>query len=217
MQIKEIKNEQIYYQKEYNLGKIKEEEWHGIARCKNTFVVSETTNEKYIQYPGFTTDEREIVKEYNRYVYSKLNYYNEFTPPRGNLFSDLSHIVCGFKPGHFYQHLSKYETSWLIGPSSKLLHKLLFDIKIYPYFTNVYKNHDMKFGDIITELEFFIDIFPNVKIIFLGSYNEYSRIVYYFSSREKNIKYRNIWHPAYLLRAYSDLKYNKWKQMFLGE
>ena len=209
--MKEISNDRIHYQKEYNLSRIKEEDWIGINGCKHTFVIDVGEQQKYIQYPGFATDEKEIIREYNTRVYSKLNYINEFTPPRGNLFSGLSHIVCGYKPGHFYQHLSRYETSWLIGPSSKMLHRLLFDVGVYPYFTNVYKNHDLKFGDILTELEFFIDVFPEAEIVFLGSYEEYSRIVYHFSSKDKKIKYKQVWHPAYLLRVFTNEKYERWR------
>lgn len=210
--MKKISNDKIYFQKEYNLGKICQEDWNRIAGCKNTFIIDESQQEiqRYNQYPGFVTDEREIIKEYDRRVYKKLGYYSEFTPPRGNLFSNISYVVCGYKPGHFYQHLAKAETSWLIGPSTKMLHRLLFDVGMYPYFTNVYKNHDLKFGDILTELEFFVDVF-NCEIIFLGSYEEYSRIVYHFSSRDKKIKYKNIWHPAYLLRAFTNEKYEKWR------
>lgn len=215
MVLKEIENGQVYYHREFRHGKIKEEDWHRIAGCKNTFTLFKDRQEEYIYYPGFVSDKKEIIKEYDKLVYSKFN--NELiVPPRGNLCSNLSHIVCGIKPGHFNSHLSKISISWLIGPSSKMLSKLLLDVDVYPYFTNVYKNNNNIYGTIIDELEFLFNKFSNVEIIFLGSYKEYDNIVSHFQSKNKNIKYKKIWHPSYLIRAYTNEKYEKWKKSFLG-
>lgn len=215
--MKEILNDKIYFQREYRLGKIKKEDWDRIAGCKHTFVINASEQQKYIQYPGFATDKKEIIKEYDKKIYFKFNFRSDLIiPPRGNLNSALSHVVCGIRPSNFLHHLSKISISWLIGPSSKMLYNLLSDVNVYPYFTNVYKNDTSNYGT-IQELEFLINTFPNIQIIFLGSYKEYDDIIYYFSSKNKQIKYKKIWHPAYLVRAYSKDRYKKWVKSFIGE
>lgn len=212
----ELKQDELFFVPHCNHAQYAEEVWAGIERCKNAFVLDEPKIE-HIKFPGFVTDERWMADAYDEIVYKKCKFDEEFTPPRGNLSTQLTHIICGYKPGHALQHLSKFETSWLFGPSSKMLHTLLEDVGIYPYFTNVYKNHSMLFGDILIELEYLNAILPHVVVVFLGSYEEYNRILYHFAKNDLTLRHRNIWHPAYLVRAFTQEKYNTWKNSLKGK
>jgi hypothetical protein len=155
-----------------------------------------------------------------------LDIIRAFTTPRGNLSKENNIIFIGQRPGHYGAHLSKAESAWLLGPSSKMLIKLCKDANIYPYFTNFYHSHDTEINkdwfnifaeilDLSIMYEKFYQI-EELKIVFLGSYPEYDGLIeqiknsYPNSKTKMKFKFIKIWHPAYLLRSYSEEKYYDW-------
>lgn len=53
-------------------------------------------------------------------------------------------------------------------------------------------------------------------IVFLGSYSEYDELINNFKDRN-NLNVIKIWHPAYLIRSYSENKYLKWIKNLEGK
>jgi len=193
----------------YNLSQIKNNEWNNINKSKNSYYIGDN-NIKLLRYPGFLFKNKNDVKLYEE-CYKE--YKNDFTPPRGNL-KNTKYIFCGIKPGHYYANLSKSESCWLFGPSTKILLRLLYECNQYPYFTNIYKSHycemNKNLTSIIKEIEIVNKIINKPKIIFLGNYEEYYRL----SKKIENECFR-IYHPAYIARKYTEENFLNWKNQFI--
>jgi len=188
----------------FNLAKV--DNWNSIERDKiNVLFNDEKTN----RFSGLSFSSKEDSDLYYDDFYKFVE--NTFTPPRGNVRRDSKYAFIGIKPGSYYAHLSKTESAWLLGPSSKILDKLLSDLNIYPYFTNVYRSHkdeeDKNIDLIVKEIEVLKKICSDMIFVFMGNYEEYDKIINYFLG---DLNYKNIWHPSYILRGYSENKYKDW-------
>ena len=211
------KCERYYYSDIFNMPQFYE--WEKIKKYRETFLIRNNEFKKeYLRYPGFLFSKKEDANKYSKEFYSLLQ--DCITPPRGNLADSSQYIFLGIQPGDYRRHNFQhqiYEVCWYFGPSSKVLYELLMKHKIYPYFTNVYKNvtdqRDKNFDLILKELEVIKNICKNIKIVCMGKYEEYN----FLKTELKNtFEFISIWHPGYLCREYSDEKFNKWsKQLCL--
>jgi len=199
---------------EYSLSKLSEEEWKYILDKKSkVHIYKDLDIKKYIRYPGFVCNSEKQAKSYIEHIYHKY-FTTVFTPPRGNISTDLQYIVVGFAPG--YSDLSRGESNWLLGPSSKILIELFVKFNIFPYFTNVFKSPfknnkinytsellDKSISILIDEIDFLFNTTTVINLIFLGSYKEYDEVI----KRLDNplLKINKIWHPSYILRDNSKL------------
>jgi len=210
-----------------NLSNIKDDEWEKINKDKQTYMCTDDPTIDDLLYPGFIFSSEDAAEYFDKYMMSW--YYEDlraFTTPRGNLSKTNNIIFIGQRPGHYGAHLSKAESAWLLGPSSKMLIKLCKDANIYPYFTNFYHSHDTEINKdwfaIFTEIVGLSLLYEThyykefeFKIVFLGSYDEYDTLVKELNSINIKVpgvtfKIIKIWHPAYLLRSYSEEKYYQW-------
>jgi hypothetical protein len=188
-----------------------------LSSLNSVYIYNGDIDSHFIRVPGFVSDDKKIVDYYSKIVYNILIETNVATPPRGNISTQCKVIICGIKPGCLLEDMKFPEAAWLFGPSAKMLNKMLLDLNVYPYFTNVF--HDRKadetdinsLNQIIREIKFMKCLNSNIKIIFLGKYQIFDTLIsdlcYDF-----NIKAIKIWHPSYLCRAYTDAKFNKWKK-----
>jgi hypothetical protein len=121
--------------------------------------------------------------------------------------------VCGIAPGSHL--LERGSSKWLLGPSSKLLHKILLSLRIYPYFTNIHKaefdknNSNSASIDVINkairilieEINILIRTvwknLDNIYIITLGKYSEYS--LFEDSMNSSKITFISTYHPSFYL------------------
>src|SRR5574344_528400 len=203
----------IYLCNTFNLAKV--DNWEKIRDNKTTFMKKDNPSVRLLRYPGFIFTNTRCACYYYNSFYKDVE--TVFTPPRGNLACTSKYAFIGIKPGSYYASLSQYEDCWLLGPSSEMLNRLLCECNIYPYFTNVYrsyKDESNKNIDLsIQEIKTIRAISPDITLVFMGSYEEYDMII--DKLNEKN--FIKIWHPAYLLRSYSNQKFNSWKQQLIGE
>jgi len=183
------------YQLNKVTGKYKE---YIIENKVNIFNISEYQQKEQLVfcYPGLTYTEEEIIDRYCKYIHS-LYPVNRCTLPRGYV-DHSTNMVIGIAPGK--SKLSFGESNWLFGPSSKILHEMLsFDYRWY--FTNVSKESfsNNKYDEsiickyyslILKELWFF----NKSKIIFLGNYDIYDKLIYDLSLSDRSLKIK---HPAY--------------------
>lgn len=200
----------------YSLSKIKDEEWNEINKARKSYLIKEYCDEKLLNFPGFTFSSHYDAKHYFKF-YKTLN--NVFTPPRGNLTKENKYIFCGIKPGHKFAYLSKYESSWLFGPSTKLLLQFLKNLKIYPYFTNIYKSHydemNKNIDSIVNEIKIIKKI-CNPKLIFLGNYEEYYNLSRRLNEEKCKINCYRIYHPSYIARCNTLNNKQKWEKQLIN-
>src|SRR3990172_6831790 len=111
----------------FNLNELKDEYWELIGIHKFKYTLPQNfIDMSGIMFPGFKFSSKEAAKFYDETVLDfVVNKLKAFTTPRG----------------HLSAHLSKAESAWLLGPSSKMLVNLCKELKIYPYFTNFYHSH----------------------------------------------------------------------------
>lgn len=211
----------------FELNKISDNEWKLINENKFSYLIINSPDIIYLLYPGFVFSSDEAAEFYDRNIMSFIkNNLNAFTTPRGNLSKSNNIVFIGQRPGTFTAHLSKAESAWLLGPSSKKLVKACKDLNIYPYFTNFYHSHytntDRNYKNILFEISKIHELYKqiyNIKklnIVFLGSYSEYDELINNFKDRN-NLNVIKIWHPAYLIRSYSENKYLKWIKKLEGK
>jgi hypothetical protein len=208
-----------YYSKIFSMPHFSD--WERIKNSRETFLVRKNEfRETYLRYPGFLFSLQEDAEYYDNSFYSTLK--NCITPPRGNLTKSSKYIFLGIQPGDYRRHNFQhqiYEVCWYFGPSSEILYKLLLKNKIYPYFTNVYKNvtdqRDQNFNMILKELEIIKNISNNIQIVCMGNYNEHIQLR---NKLRKEFNFISIWHPGYLCRNKDNLKlFDKWsKQLCLS-
>ena len=173
--------------------------------------------EKFNKYPGFLIDDINIkhLYLYQAGIYRKYLRLNFYSLPRGNLTFDNKIIVLGFAPG--WNTIRRQESHWLLGPSSKILQKLLNDLKIYPYYTNLFKkaliynkeySYELKDAqiDLLDELMLLKRYFKFDKILVLGKYKEYDVVL---NKIKKLYNIIQIWHPSYIVRN-NYKNYNEW-------
>lgn len=215
-----------YYIKDFNLSKLNNDDWVNIGKYKNTYITEGQNDIKNLVYPGYCFSDPLAAEFYQRYILNFiLNDLNSFTPPRGNLHKNNEFIFIGQRPGHFGAHLSKAESAWLLGPSSKMLMRFLREVNIYPYLTNFYHSHfvmeNKDWSNIYKELVGIFRMYrmfynkEKFNIVFMGSYDEYNILSEKISDFDDvNIRIIKIWHPSYLLRSYSDEKFNEWVNNF---
>jgi len=213
------KTKYIYKIPTFNMNKLTNEDWNNIDKYKFTY----TDLHNSILYPGFKFSTNKAAEFYDKNILNFLvNKLKVFTTPRGNLSKDNNIFVIGQRPGHYYAHLSKSESAWLIGDSAKLLLKLCHQLDIYPYFTNFYHSHYVNldfncnniFKEIIGIFKLYKDFYniKNFRIVLLGSYKEYNNLINEINKlTDINVNFIRTWHPSYLLRSYSEEKYNIWK------
>lgn len=211
----------IFRKYPYNLKDLTEEDWDYIHRHRGEVLFDKVyTLDQGLKFPGFIADTSVETEDY----YSWWNHYFgsdlDLVSPRGNLGSkyrinNCPVIVCGIAPG--CSDLSRHEPKWLLGPSSKLLHKILYCAEVLPYFTNIYKQPaDRNNTGAISESELAaslrvlgqeIDILcdsvwkkaDKVFLITLGKYKEYSEILSRVKT-SKLIQSVSLYHPSYFLR-----------------
>jgi len=204
----------------YELKDLKESDWTYIHKYRCSFAYPEEYKlEQGLKFPGFILDRGNYFNKYKEFInFIQKNFeYSKLVSPRGNLSSkywyiDKPAIICGIAPG--YSNLSRNEPKWLLGPSSKILHKILYVLETYPYFTNIYKNSfihnntdaakdeelDSSLRLLGEELDIIYNIYKNnIVIITLGSYREYSGVLKYCKNRNY-FKVVNTYHPSYYLR-----------------
>lgn len=111
------------------------------------------------------------------------------TPPRGNLDGI---VLIGYMPGKMKYYPG--EQVFMYGPTSKFLKECLKEIGYFPYFTNLFKNHDWSLEKSLKFLKKELKIINPKKIILLGKYPEFNFI--------KNFGYNfnQINHPSWALR-----------------
>lgn len=207
-----IKADSTIHVNDFNLNKI--QYYDLIEKHKKSYVITEP-QVNFNRYPGFVFSNDNHAQFYYENFYREIE--DVFTPPRGNLTMESTHAFFGIKPGSYQllqvqDKIDVHECCWLLGPSSEMLNKLLEKTQIYPYFSNVYKFHEDELnGNIdltIKEIETIAAICPNIELVFLGKYEDYFRIIEKIGDI---IKYRFIWHPAYLARSFSQEKFNRWQ------
>lgn len=203
-----------------NQTTLTDKEWDIIKDQKPSYIISDNCDIKYMLYPGLIFSNEDARKLYEP-IFKSFVESGANTPARGNLSKNNNFIFIGIRPGHTYAHLCKTETAWIFGPSSKLLQKLCSSLNIFPYFTNVYNDYRKSFNKdlnfIVRELTTISNIYKNVyginelNFVYMGSYAEYESLKRYdFGIKVNN---HSIWHPAYLARAYTEEKFNSWKNM----
>lgn len=178
------------------------------------------TLENCLRYPGLIVDTEEAKNSLQKYFGTEFP--KDLILPRGNLstyfrFNNIPTIVCGIAPG--YSEIDLQAPKWLLGPSSKLLHKILFRIGICPYFTNIYKksfvgnntkcvskDYYLESAKLLTkELKLLLnDVWSDsyrVFFITLGNYNEYKQFLRNLDLKIKErLIYIPVYHPSYFLR-----------------
>lgn len=212
----------------YTLSKVTKTDWSYINEETGNFApVSsdiELRLEQALRYPGLLVDRKERTNFQDFFDFERMN--GPITVPRGNLSSLFRFkvkypvIVCGIAPG--FSTLSSSEPKWLLGPSSKILHKILYKLGFCPYFTNIYKkafeanNLD---GEDKEELKLAIDKLSEeirllvssyyskedrIFLIFLGKYAQYKvaeeAIRCTLGQNSDRIVSLKTYHPAYYLR-----------------
>ena len=215
--------EEVHIVKNYNSINISPEEYNIIDINRRGYILGDMRfNKPNLNYPGFVFSSDVAASMYHTLCYSKYIEGEIYTPPRGNLSVSNPYIFMGIKPGKIDHHKEKKESAWLFGPSSKMLHNLLIEKSIYPYFTNVYKSSDEEeSGNLDTIFRELLVIFTmykqhyglnNMTIVYMGSYDEYWELKARLDKDIKgfNIEYKKIWHPAYLTRTYSEQKFIEW-------
>lgn len=206
----------------YALKELSEGDWEYIRKYRGNVLYERNYRlEQGLKFPGFITDTRVRSTEPYYSWWKELFLDNEdLVSPRGNLGMEFlcngcPVILCGIAPG--FSDLSRGEPKWLLGPSSKLLHKLLYCIGVYPYFTNIYKksftgnNSDAasakELDQALRLLGQEINILGNeiwsgskmIYIMTLGKYKEYSSIMKYVKIFQ-SVKMVQLYHPSYFLR-----------------
>lgn len=196
--------------------------WDGIKMACDSVFVNDDPCIDHLRFPGL------VVSSINNYHYYVQEFLSSILSapniiqPRGNLTKKSKYAFIGIRPG---PGSPKYEagTAWLFGPSSRMLHKLLTGLGIYPYFTNVYKAHTSHVSPEV-EREYSINLFireiltidemcDNISLIFMGNYDEYDEII---SKLDGKFDCSKIWHPSYLIRAFTEEKFNKWRNQLSG-
>ncbi|MFW6002117.1 MAG: hypothetical protein ACOCQD_02150 [archaeon] len=232
-ELKKIEKEDAFFIKNYHLPRINENEWRNIYYYIDTYFIDDNINKEvqYLRYPGFSFSNDEAANYYYNNHYKYLKEKEVYTYPRGNMTRSSNSMIIGIQPGKFYEKYlgASAESAWLIGPSSEMLHSFCNKLNLYSYYTNIYssrfdkQNYD--FRNILNEIKTIKYIKQNIYnenfmvIIFLGSYKEYDSLVRRIEGEGINedfeiIAYR-VWHPSYLLRAYSQEKFNKWVKNIL--
>lgn len=219
--------DKCHYISTYSLPKIEKNEWEKIKQNKCSYKIDNSNFTSHLLYPGFCFSNDEAVNYYYKNIYSIFE--SAITPPRGNLSKNNKYIVIGIKPGTYFSHYSLAESSWLLGPSSRMLHKLLLELGIYPYFTNIYKNYtdieNKKIDTIVNEIVnifymyescYDINSIKHLNIICLGNYKEYDILNTTLAIRSDRPypKIHKIWHPSYILRKNTSEMFIKWKNQF---
>ena len=203
-----IERSEVYFCNSFNLSQV--DSWNDIKNHKTSYLLMKNPSIRLLRYPGFIFSSEQDSDFYYKDFYSKVE--EVFTPPRGNLSKDSEYAFIGIKPGSYFAHLSQHENCWLLGPSSEMLNRLLVKNQIYPYWTNVYRSYkDEENKDvslIIQEIETIRKIAPKITLVFMGSYNEYNQII----EKTGETNFIKIWHPSYLLRSYTEDKFEKWSQ-----
>ena len=220
-----ISYEDIFRIKSFSM-KQTEEDWAKILEHRFNYCLQDSKLSKIDNmFPGFYFSNKDICEFFDNYM---INYFLKIkakTIPRGNITNKNNIIVMGYRPGHTRLYLSRGESAWLLGPSSQMLCKLLYETDVYPYFTNFYHSSHIKMNGnsshILKELICLFNLytmFYNIKdftIVFLGSYKEYEDLKSILLKMGKiNLNFIKIWHPAYLTRAYSKQKFEDWKYNF---
>lgn len=179
---------------------------------KTAVVTKNTDLLRCLRFPGIISDNTDIVNRYISEIYNDIAGCR--TPPRGNLTSHSNIIICGIKPGVINSNMNIPETSWLFGPSAKLLTILMWNAGIYPYFTNVFHDsgadeHNGDISQVVKEIKFVNDMSGSVKVVFLGKYQIYDNVANNILGNY-GILSTKIWHPSYLARSYSNTKLSMW-------
>jgi uracil-DNA glycosylase family 4 len=183
-----------------------------ILEMKGTFLdEAAIKTEDGLKFPGFIGQNPEY-----KSFYAQMS-LTITTPPRGNILGDW--MVCGIAPGD--SAFSFGEPNWLLGPSSKILHELLLEHNIYPYFTNIFKKPfpknalkypwpEMRKAIHIYMTE--LDLVKPKKVLFLGGYTEYDIMQAHLKVR--HIPHISIAHPSHVSRfgVYAD-----WSKHFKEE
>lgn len=228
----EIKKDIVHCSSSQNLRQISNDEWKIIEQQKNSFLISDECDTSFLRWPGYVFSNSKAQQAYLK-IYKDFVDNNIYTPSRGNLSKNNNYIFIGIRPGHVYAHLSKADTAWLFGPSSTLLHKLLIETKIFPYFTNIYNEPDKPmnkdFSFITKELIIIFYIYSRIykmkelNLVFMGAYEEYGLFVKHilehraFRDVQIPINCFSIWHPAYLSRGYDQMKFDDWKRQLINK
>lgn len=209
----------------FKLNEIQDDEWEIIKKYKYSYIVEDNSHLNRLLYPGFIFSSDDAAKYYEENVLSNIvNNIKSFTTPRGNLSKSNNIFIVGHRPGTFTAHLSKAESAWLLGPSSKMLIKACKDLEIYPYFTNFYYSHnsllDKNSDNIFNELSGIIRMYKelydirNFRFLFLGSYYEefgdLKNRLNNLGIHDTFFYYLHAWHPSYILRINTDEIYKKW-------
>jgi hypothetical protein len=218
-----LKVENPYLIKTYSQLQHTDQDWADVEFAMQSYIIHNRGHQNLFLYPGYMFSNQEAADYYQENVYQYLSKY--FTPPRGNVSNDLQFVVCGIKPGKCLNELFVKESSWLYGPSSKVLHEFLKTLSIFPYFTNIYKYWNTEETDSIdevaNEITHLYHIIKNIyclqkglRILCLGNYTEYLSLANYFRSTNMDIVCQSIWHPSYIARKNTPENFQKWIDQF---
>ncbi|MFW6281323.1 MAG: uracil-DNA glycosylase family protein [bacterium] len=230
--MEKLDKEKIHLISDFNLKKLQDEELNILENQKQSYIIDNKGHPKLFRWPGFTFTSEKAMKSYKK-IHDRFIQENIYVPPRGNLSIKSNYIFIGIKPGMSHPDITKGNMAFL-GPSGRILYKLLTKENIYPYITNVFKSPysdgERNFEFIIKELLVIFYIFEkiykknNLNLVFLGSYEDYSTLVGKLAESKSfnenfniQLKCFSIWHPAYLVRNFNEYKFQEWKTQLKNE
>jgi len=228
--LSQINKEEAHFLSSFEVSDIMDDEWKIIEKQKDSFIISDDCDTSFLKWPGYVFSNLEAKEAYEK-IYKDFVDKKTFTPSRGNLSKNNNYIFIGIRPSHAMPISSNRELAgfpcWFLGESSSFLCRYLSQLNIYPYVLNVYSspsqpfNKDFRF--VFKELVVIFYIYKNIynisdlNLVFMGSYEEYPLLVRHikrhpiFNNFKINLKCYSIWHPSYLVRSYSDNKFEEWK------
>lgn len=212
-----------------NLNDLNDEDWKLIKQQKGSFIIGDNCGSRFLKWPGYVFSSPEAQASYMR-IYKDFIDQKIYTPSRGNLSKNNNYIFIGIRPSHAMPNqrdLSGYP-AWFLGESSAMLCRLLAELNLYPYVGNIYNqptqpfNKDFKF--MFKELVVIMYIYKviygmsELNLMLMGNYEEFHIFVDQLKFHPLYTRFKikvnaySMWHPSYLVRSYSDGKFNEWKK-----
>jgi len=212
------------------LNDLSEENWNFIKQQRNSFIISDNCGPNFLRWPGYVFSSLDAQSAYMR-IYEDFINQKIYTPSRGNLSKNNNHIFIGIRPSHAMLKENadlRGNPAWFLGESSVMLCRLLSELNLYPYVGNIYNqptqpfNKDFKF--IFKELVVIMYIYKviygmsELNLMLMGNYEEFpifaDQLKFHPIYERFKIKVNtySMWHPSYLVRSYSDDKFDEWKK-----
>ena len=224
----QISKEEAYILPSVNLSDISEEKWPIINKQRNSFIIGDDCESKYFKWPGYIFSSVKAQLAYMK-IYQDFIDKSIYTPSHGNLSKNNNYIFLGIRPSHTmpYQRPLNGYPAWFLGSSSEMFQRLLSELNIYPYVGNIYnqptqpfnKDFTFIFKELIVIMYIYKVIYKinELNIMFMGSYDEYPIFIHQLKTHPLYKQFNmvintySMWHPSYLVRSYSDDKFETWK------